>query len=309
MKLKYKLIYAFLITGIVVMTILLILNLDDVYEYFFTFKYDYPFEYKEEDIKNKITNDVYDVENRTFFYFFYDVVEQINDYCKSDNFQNELYSILNEDYLSYYNITKDNINESLKEFKNNTYIFEDLKYCLSYKPDTYVFLVYCQNDKKLIIKYTLLDSTYSVFLDNYVEDYGLQKFIDDKVVSMLQVNHGNPNDYNVMRMKMYPAKDIVEEYADMLLEMDFNTIYEKYIGQTTKDKYSYDEIYSFINTDAYFFKKHVYVTFKEKKVNDKMAYRYTFKDAHENDFTVNENKPYEFTFDFNINENSTYNKQ
>lgn len=147
-------------------------------------------------------------------------------FCKDyrDNNPNYIFELLDEEYIKQYNLTKDNFKKMLDNFDSDE-IHIDNVYKLQQKGELSLYIVeatqlyrYSDNMKKfsIILKLDSGNNTFSVFLDNYINDKNYNNLkIGDKVKVALKKVEVNPsNKYDPSEKKITEnVEDIFEEYT------------------------------------------------------------------------------------------------
>lgn len=154
-------------------------------------------------------------------------------------YSNQVFSLLSEEYIERFNITEDNILEVINlEYKE--YLITKM-----YKKDIseklHIYLVYGKNinneqnfesiDYGLIIKIDETNSTFSIYLNNYLEENNLLDLYEGDTLEIENINNIPNRDFNVY------YEDDIDISQESQVKYYFE-IYKKYIAIDLENTYN-----------------------------------------------------------------------
>ena len=233
--------------------------------------------------------EIYDFNDPMIAFYAYDVINQLQYNAYSIDV---MLAILDEEYISYYNITRENINDYIDQYINKEYVINTITCASTYDNSLYVIFVNCEDNAQFIIKYSATTNKYKLYLDNYLEDYGYDNFINNNLKNILDNSYVQGNKYNYIEPKINDD-EYINEYFDMLSKYDFNYIYENIFDDNTKNIYSYDELLNIYNDENSFFKNNNLYSISSV-FNDNGFKTYSFTDSLLKKYNIIENKYFDF---------------
>ena len=235
------------------------------------------------------STEIYDLNYPMIAFYAYDVINQLQYNAYSIDV---MLAILDEEYISYYNITRENINDYIDQYINKEYVINTITCASTYDNSLYVIFVNCEDNAQFIIKYSATTNKYKLYLDNYLEDYGYDNFINNNLKNILDNSYVQGNKYNYIEPKINDD-EYINEYFDMLSKYDFNYIYENIFDDNTKNIYSYDKLLNIYNDENSFFKNNNLYSISSV-FNDNGFKTYSFTDSLLKKYNIIENKYFDF---------------
>lgn len=236
-------------------------------------------------------NEAYDVKTCT---------EKFYNYCKDYLTSNPsiIYGLLDEEYIKYYDLTKNNFKKYIDVSNSDSIQIEEV-YKIQERNNVGMYIVKSKlllknsdimNDFNIILKIDKKNNTYSIFLNNYIEDKGYSKLsIGDKVnikLKGIMEDSDLNNKYDPSNNKKITdnVEDIFGDYTYMCIfyekeayNLIDNEIKEKYSTYDIFDKYITDNIIDLVTMDLYSYSDVQKDNFIEYKCTSTTGQVFTFK--------------------------------
>lgn len=236
-------------------------------------------------------NEAYDVKTCT---------EKFYNYCKDYLTSNPsiIYGLLDEEYIKYYDLTKNNFKKYIDVSNSDSIQIEEV-YKIQERNNIGMYIVKSKlllknsdimNDFNIILKIDKKNNTYSIFLNNYIEDKGYSKLsIGDKVnikLKGIMEDSDLNNKYDPSNNKKITdnVEDIFGDYTYMCIfyekeayNLIDNEIKEKYSTYDIFDKYITDNIIDLVTMDLYSYSDVQQDNFIEYKCTSTTGQVFTFK--------------------------------
>lgn len=236
-------------------------------------------------------NEAYDVKTCT---------EKFYNYCKDYLTSNPsiIYGLLDEEYIKYYDLTKNNFKKYIDVSNSDSIQIEEV-YKIQERNNIGMYIVKSKlllknsdimNDFNIILKIDKKNNTYSIFLNNYIEDKGYSKLsIGDKVnikLKGIMEDSDLNNKYDPSNNKKITdnVEDIFGDYTYMCIfyekeayNLIDNEIKEKYSTYDIFDKYITDNITDLVTMDLYSYSDVQKDNFIEYKCTSTTGQVFTFK--------------------------------
>lgn len=236
-------------------------------------------------------NEAYDVKTCT---------EKFYNYCKDYLTSNPsiIYGLLDEEYIKYYDLTKNNFKKYIDVSNSDSIQIEEV-YKIQERNNIGMYIVKSKlllknsdimNDFNIILKIDKKNNTYSIFLNNYIEDKGYSKLsIGDKVnikLKGIMEDSDLNNKYDPSNNKKITdnVEDIFGDYTYMCIfyekeayNLIDNEIKEKYSTYDIFDKYITDNIIDLVTMDLYSYSDVQKDNFLEYKCTSTTGQVFTFK--------------------------------
>lgn len=236
-------------------------------------------------------NEAYDVKTCT---------EKFYNYCKDYLTSNPsiIYGLLDEEYIKYYDLTKNNFKKYIDVSNSDSIQIEEV-YKIQERNNIGMYIVKSKlllknsdimNDFNIILKIDKKNNTYSIFLNNYIEDKGYSKLsIGDKVNIKLKgimedSDLNNKYDHSNNKKITDNVEDIFGDYTYMCIfyekeayNLIDNEIKEKYSTYDIFDKYITDNITDLVTMDLYSYSDVQQDNFIEYKCTSTTGQVFTFK--------------------------------
>lgn len=236
-------------------------------------------------------NEAYDVKTCT---------EKFYNYCKDYLTSNPsiIYGLLDEEYIKYYDLTKNNFKKYIDVSNSDSIQIEEV-YKIQERNNVGMYIVKSKlllknsdimNDFNIILKIDKKNNTYSIFLNNYIEDKGYSKLsIGDKVnikLKGIMEDSDLNNKYDPSNNKKITdnVEDIFGDYTYMCIfyekeayNLIDNEIKEKYSTYDIFDKYITDNIIDLVTMDLYSYSDVQQDNFIEYKCTSTTGQVFTFK--------------------------------
>lgn len=236
-------------------------------------------------------NEAYDVKTCT---------EKFYNYCKDYLTSNPsiIYGLLDEEYIKYYDLTKNNFKKYIDVSNSDSIQIEEV-YKIQERNNIGMYIVKSKlllknsdimNDFNIILKIDKKNNTYSIFLNNYIEDKGYSKLsIGDKVnikLKGIMEDSDLNNKYDPSNNKKITdnVEDIFGDYTYMCIfyekeayNLIDNEIKEKYSTYDIFDKYITDNIIDLVTMDLYSYSDVQKDNFIEYKCTSTTGQVFTFK--------------------------------
>ena len=241
--------------------------------------------------------------NDASFLNVYNTLEYVNNFLMNPSFNDNrkeiMIDILDSDYKDYYNLKKGNVIEHVKPYIGKQFIIENVKEAQTLGSySTFLITALCENEEKyLIMRVDYATLSFSLFLPDYVEEYGIENYIENILMKNESIKNNN---YNKFEMKTYTTQNKLQIYSEIMSKYDFEFIYANFIGDDTKNNYSKDEIKKLYENEDSFFKRSAFVDLKEYNSEDYTEYKYTFKDRKMNEYTIIDKGSMDIKLDFTI---------
>lgn len=236
-------------------------------------------------------NEAYDVKTCT---------KKFYNYCKDYLTSNPsiIYGLLDEEYIKYYDLTKNNFKKYIDVSNSDSIQIEEV-YKIQERNNVGMYIVKSKlllknsdimNDFNIILKIDKKNNTYSIFLNNYIEDKGYSKLsIGDKVnikLKGIMEDSDLNNKYDPSNNKKITdnVEDIFGDYTYMCIfyekeayNLIDNEIKEKYSTYDIFDKYITDNIIDLVTMDLYSYSDVQQDNFIEYKCTSTTGQVFTFK--------------------------------
>lgn len=236
-------------------------------------------------------NEAYDVKTCT---------EKFYNYCKDYLTSNPsiIYGLLDEEYIKYYDLTKNNFKKYIDVSNSDSIQIEEV-YKIQERNNIGMYIVKSKlllknsdimNDFNIILKIDKKNNTYSIFLNNYIEDKGYSKLsIGDKVnikLKGIMEDSDLNNKYDPSNNKKITdnVEDIFGDYTYMCIfyekeayNLIDNEIKDKYSTYDIFDKYITDNIIDLVTMDLYSYSDVQKDNFLEYKCTSTTGQVFTFK--------------------------------
>lgn len=236
-------------------------------------------------------NEAYDVKTCT---------KKFYNYCKDYLTSNPsiIYGLLDEEYIKYYDLTKNNFKKYIDVSNSDSIQIEEV-YKIQERNNIGMYIVKSKlllknsdimNDFNIILKIDKKNNTYSIFLNNYIEDKGYSKLsIGDKVnikLKGIMEDSDLNNKYDPSNNKKITdnVEDIFGDYTYMCIfyekeayNLIDNEIKEKYSTYDIFDKYITDNIIDLVTMDLYSYSDVQQDNFIEYKCTSTTGQVFTFK--------------------------------
>ena len=236
-------------------------------------------------------NEAYDVKTCT---------EKFYNYCKDYLTSNPsiIYGLLDEEYIKYYDLTKNNFKKYIDVSNSDSIQIEEV-YKIQERNNVGMYIVKSKlllknsdimNDFNIILKIDKKNNTYSIFLNNYIEDKGYSKLsIGDKVnikLKGIMEDSDLNNKYDPSNNKKITdnVEDMFGDYTYMCIfyekeayNLIDNEIKEKYSTYDIFDKYITDNIIDLVTMDLYSYSDVQQDNFIEYKCTSTTGQVFTFK--------------------------------
>lgn len=236
-------------------------------------------------------NEAYDVKTCT---------EKFYNYCKDYLTSNPsiIYGLLDEEYIKYYDLTKNNFKKYIDVSNSDSIQIEEV-YKIQERNNIGMYIVKSKlllknsdimNDFNIILKIDKKNNTYSIFLNNYIEDKGYSKLsIGDKVnikLKGIMEDSDLNNKYDPSNNKKITdnVEDIFGDYTYMCIfyekeayNLIDNEIKDKYSTYDIFDKYITDNIIDLVTMDLYSYSDVQKDNFIEYKCTSTTGQVFTFK--------------------------------
>lgn len=236
-------------------------------------------------------NEAYDVKTCT---------EKFYNYCKDYLTSNPsiIYGLLDEEYIKHYDLTKNNFKKYIDVSNSDSIQIEEV-YKIQERNNIGMYIVKSKlllknsdimNDFNIILKIDKKNNTYSIFLNNYIEDKGYSKLsIGDKVnikLKGIMEDSDLNNKYDPSNNKKITdnVEDIFGDYTYMCIfyekeayNLIDNEIKEKYSTYDIFDKYITDNITDLVTMDLYSYSDVQQDNFIEYKCTSTTGQVFTFK--------------------------------
>lgn len=236
-------------------------------------------------------NEAYDVKTCT---------KKFYNYCKDYLTSNPsiIYGLLDEEYIKYYDLTKNNFKKYIDVSNSDSIQIEEV-YKIQERNNIGMYIVKSKlllknsdimNDFNIILKIDKKNNTYSIFLNNYIEDKGYSKLsIGDKVnikLKGIMEDSDLNNKYDPSNNKKITdnVEDIFGDYTYMCIFYEKeaytlidNEIKEKYSTYDIFDKYITDNIIDLVTMDLYSYSDVQKDNFIEYKCTSTTGQVFTFK--------------------------------
>lgn len=236
-------------------------------------------------------NEAYDVKTCT---------EKFYNYCKDYLTSNPsiIYGLLDEEYIKYYDLTKNNFKKYIDVSNSDSIQIEEV-YKIQERNNVGMYIVKSKlllknsdimNDFNIILKIDKKNNTYSIFLNNYIEDKGYSKLsIGDKVnikLKGIMEDSDLNNKYDPSNNKKITdnVEDIFGDYTYMCIfyekeayNLIDNEIKDKYSTYDIFDKYITDNIIDLVTMDLYSYSDVQKDNFLEYKCTSTTGQVFTFK--------------------------------
>lgn len=202
--------------------------------------------------------------------------------------------ILDDMYIEYYGLTKDNIANKVSSYKKVKYNIKDVK--LARYNSIFLCLVTTDDGKNFLFKYDELNKTYTLFLDDYCRELGIDGIKAKMSEIINEIPKGSP--YTITESIAYLPLDVVRYYVS--LTDGFDNFYNKQITSETRNRYSYDQLYELYDNNYSIFGEAFSPVGYTVSVNDKGYNDYTFKDSNGYQYVISENGYFDFTIDVTL---------
>ena len=236
-------------------------------------------------------NEAYDVKTCT---------KKFYNYCKDYLTSNPsiIYGLWDEDYIKYFDLTKNNFKKYIDVSNSDSIQIEEV-YKIQERNNIGMYIVKSKlllknsdimNDFNIILKIDKKNNTYSIFLNNYIEDKGYSKLsIGDKVnikLKGIMEDSDLNNKYDPSNNKKITdnVEDIFGDYTYMCIfyekeayNLIDNEIKEKYSTYDIFDKYITDNIIDLVTMDLYSYSDVQKDNFIEYKCTSTTGQVFTFK--------------------------------
>lgn len=236
-------------------------------------------------------NEAYDVKTCT---------KKFYNYCKDYLTSNPsiIYGLLDEEYIKYYDLTKNNFKKYIDVSNSDSIQIEEV-YKIQERNNIGMYIVKSKlllknsdimNDFNIILKIDKKNNTYSIFLNNYIEDKGYSKLsIGDKVnikLKGIMEDSDLNNKYDPSNNKKITdnVEDIFGDYTYMCIfyekeayNLIDNEIKDKYSTYDIFDKYITDNIIDLVTMDLYSYSDVQQDNFIEYKCTSTTGQVFTFK--------------------------------
>ena len=160
---------------------------------------------------------------------------------KADN-EEAVYNMLDTEYVNYKNITKNNISNKLDKLNESIVNINEM-YVSKKNTNVYVYIVIGRlrevqsgnmTDFKIMIKNDALNKTFSVYLEDYINeklnDLEIGKEVNLEVGESVEDKEINIYDYSIITDEVY-ATDLMEKYKEEILfdeETAYSNLDEEY---------------------------------------------------------------------------------
>lgn len=182
-------------------------------------------------------------------------------FCKEykDSSPNSIFELLDDEYIKKYNLTKNNFKKMLDTCDSDS-IQIDKVYKIQEKEKVALYIVkstqlYKNSDItkefNIVLKMDRNNNTFSVFLDNYIDDnnYNNLKLGDKVNTSLKSIEVNSNNTYDVSERRMTDnVEDIFKEYSNNCIFYE-KRAYSLIDEQCKQDKYNNFEIFDKYITD------------------------------------------------------------
>ena len=236
-------------------------------------------------------NEAYDVKTCT---------KKFYNYCKDYLTSNPsiIYGLLDEEYIKYYDLNNNNFKKYIDVSNSDSIQIEEV-YKIQERNNIGMYIVKSKlllknsdimNDFNIILKIDKKNNTYSIFLNNYIEDKGYSKLsIGDKVnikLKGIMEDSDLNNKYDPSNNKKITdnVEDIFGDYTYMCIfyekeayNLIDNEIKEKYSTYDIFDKYITDNIIDLVTMDLYSYSDVQQDNFIEYKCTSTTGQVFTFK--------------------------------
>ena len=240
-------------------------------------------------IDEPFENTVYQLQNPGLAFEAYWAINRLKVSAYSEE---AMLEILDDEYLNYYNLDNTNILDKMENYKGKEYNITNIEYM--YYNSTYLCILTCDDGKKFVFKYSDYYKGYTILLDDYINDIGYDKFVNEKAEIILNEEFKG-SQYTVLENIAYTDDEILSNYAMMIYDFDY--VYENIIDDDTKNRYSYEQLYDIYYDDYSLFGANFSKVDFSKSLNENGLFTYTFKDLSENTYVLTENA----YFDFSLN--------
>lgn len=216
-----------------------------------------------------------------------------------DRIKSNAYSIeatlgtLDDIYLSHFNLDKTNIAGKIESYKKQTFKIVDVK--VARYNYVWLYLLTTDDGKQFLYKYDDTYHIYTLFLDDYLAEIGLDEFCKEGLGEVLaEIPKGSP--YNTENLEVSDISSIFNAYR--IFYSDAETAYNNYLTQETRNKYSYDTFVSkFYNNEYSMFNMDFNPINYKTEVNEYGLYTANFKDTNGYDYTLVEKSYFDFEID------------
>lgn len=200
---------------------------------------------------------------------------------------------LDDMYLKHFNLNKTNISEKVESYKHASFKIVDVKQArYNY---VWLYLLTTDDGKQFMYKYDDNYHVYTVFLEDYLAEIGLEEFCKNEMGEVLsEVPKGSP--YNDDTLEVAGLENLFNAYR--IFYSDAETAYNNYLNQETRNRYSYDTfVNKFYDNQYSMFTMNFMPLNYKTTINEYGLYTADFKDSNGYEYTLIE-KGY---FDFEIN--------
>ncbi len=249
-------------------------------------------EFSEDDLPEN-TNQVSKLNISSLAFAAYDVINKLQYSAYS---KDVMLGILDQEYLDYYNLNESNIDDAMKKYIGKKYEITNIDYAATYDFSMYILFIHCKSGETFIMKYLEASDKYRLFLDNYIEDYGYDKFVSERLKAMLDELAVQGSRYNKLEI-VYNPEEFIQKYYTLIYETyDFDSLYNNVLSNDTKEAYSYEQLKNVYEAeDSFFMNPEVYnVTYLP---NENGLRKYTFKDSGIREYTLTEDSYFTFKLD------------
>lgn len=237
--------------------------------------------------------EIYDTEfrqldNVDIFFSVYDVFLNSMKKVVSDeeDINSSVFDLLDDQYKKYYDVSKKNINEKISKYKNMNFVVKNIMVAItSGNFATYLVDTECNSENyKFIIRVDYSTLAYSMYLPDFIEEYGMENYVSNLLVTEKNIKVNNENKFNYLSLS---SEDILIKYSNMMKKLGFEYVYNNYISDQTKANYSKEELSEFFKNENTFFNRPVFVELLENKnVNNSNTSIYSFKDRKMNEYEI-----------------------
>lgn len=182
-------------------------------------------------------------------------------FCKDyrDTNPSSIIELLDNDYLKEYDVTEKNLYENVESYDSDCIQIDEV-YKMKERGNVALYIVKAkllyenseiQKNFNIIIKLDKNNRSFSVFLENYIEDKGYMNLkLGDKVnVSLKTINQNSSNTYDQSERKITDnVEDIFADYANNCIFYE-KRAYELIDEECKKSKYSNYDIFDKYITD------------------------------------------------------------
>lgn len=211
--------------------------------------------------KNQYENIVSDISDINEAYEVKSCTNKFYIFCKEyiDSSPNSVFEMLDDEYIKKYNLTKNNFKKMLDIYDSDS-IQIDKVYKIQEREKVALYIVqstqlYKNNDItkefNIVLKVDRNNNTFSVFLDNYIDDnnYNNLKLGDKVNISLKSIEAKSNNTYDTSdRRTTDNVEDIFKEYTNNCIFYE-KRAYSLIDEQCKKNKYSNFELFDRYVTD------------------------------------------------------------